>query len=130
MKDWVYKSPLKMGFIRVKISKAQHKSIFKVRKVRIWDSPAYFYNGEKVIVEHLCAWWFIALIALPHLLIGPLLMGIPKTIHEFRRAAFQRRHGSYSSDEWMVIPGSHRPDEQPIVDAWLKYLVVRPNTNN
>ncbi|WP_414456302.1 hypothetical protein [Enterobacter asburiae] len=74
-----YESPLDKGFIRVKVSRSQHKEIFRVRKIRLWNTAEYFYNGETVIVNHFIARWYLALVFIPCLLIGPLLYGIPQT---------------------------------------------------
>ena len=116
-----YKSPLDEGYIRVKVTMAQHKRIFHVRKIRLWASPRYYYNGEYVIVEHLTARWFIALMLLPFLVIGPLMQGIPETWKELKRGIFPHKYGSFSSDRWRLIPEKHSLVEQPIIDGWMKF---------
>ncbi|MGY9228331.1 hypothetical protein ACTM40_23685 [Citrobacter freundii] len=118
--EYKYQSPLDNGYILIKVSRAQHKLIFRARRIRLWSAPKYFYNGETVIVEHLTARWFLALVFIPILLIGPFLYGIPRTWKDLKRELFQRKYGSFSSDSWRVIPGKHLPEEQPIIDEWLK----------
>lgn len=118
--EYKYHSPLDKGYIRVKVSRSQHKAIFRARRIRLWSAPKYFYNGETVIVEHFTAGWYLALVFIPCLLIGPLLYGIPQTWKDLKRGIFQRKYGSFSSDSWRVIPGKHSVDEQPIIDAWLR----------
>lgn len=117
---YVYESPLQRGYVRVKVTWAQHKEIFKVRKIRRWDRGCYYYNGQDVIVEHLTARWFLALMIIPHIIIAPLIMGIPKAIKELKRGVCQRKSGSFGSDGWRITPSEHDPDEQPIIDSWLR----------
>ncbi|MGR7970494.1 hypothetical protein ACU6HO_27550, partial [Escherichia coli] len=61
VQSYKHQSLLDKGYIRIKLSRSQHKAIFRVRKIRIWDTYAYYYNGEEVIVEHFLARWFVAL---------------------------------------------------------------------
>lgn len=118
--SYVYQSPVELGYMRVKVTRHQHREIFRVRKFKPWSTAAYYYNGETVIVEHLTAGWFVALMILPCLLICPFLMGLPQTYRDLKRVIWQRKSGSFSSDSWCINPEKHDPDEQPIVDAWLK----------
>ncbi|HCU5786632.1 TPA: hypothetical protein OUX94_004826 [Escherichia coli] len=122
VQSYKHQSLLDKGYIRIKLSRSQHKAIFRVRKIRIWDTYAYYYNGEEVIVEHFLARWFVALIFVPFLLIGTLSDGFPSTWQELKKCLFPHRYGSLSADSWRVIPGKHSVDEQPIVDYWLKRM--------
>lgn len=78
VQSYKHQSLLDKGYICIKLSRSQHKAIFRVRKIRIWDTYAYYYNGEEVIVEHFLARWFVALIFVPFLLIGTLADGFPR----------------------------------------------------
>lgn len=120
--SYKYESPLDKGYIRIKLSRSQHKAIFKVRKIRILDAYAYYYNGENVVVEHFLVRWFVALIFVPLLLIGTFVDGFPSTWREIKKGLFPRKYGRFSQDSWRVIPGKHSVDEQPIVDYWLKRM--------
>ena len=89
----------------------------------------YYYNGEKVIVEHLTARWFVLLMAIPLLLIGPLFQGIPQTWKDLTRELFPHKYGSFSGDSWLVSADKHEAYEQPIIDAWMEAKPRRITTD-
>lgn len=91
------------NFVKVKISKDEHNTIFKYRK-RKWyswltKSFQYWRYNDTLWIEEFCAlpWKLLMTILLPFVVI---LIGIPKAFDEYRYMWFQRKYNTYIVDEF------------------------------
>lgn len=115
-----YQSPLERGYISIKLTKAEHNAIFKYRKRDFRGYSKYYYNGHNYIAEHFTHRWWVALMAIPGLIIGTLTDGAPSAWTDLKRAFYERRYGSFMADRGNFTPEKFPPMFKPFVEQWLK----------
>jgi len=115
-----YQSPLDKGYIRVKLTRKEHNELFHYRRRDIRIYSEIYYNGNYYIAEHFTRLWWVALMAIPGLILGTLVDGAPSTWRDLKRAFRQRHYGSFRADQGPLSLDNYSPEFQPIIDAWLK----------
>lgn len=123
-----YQSPVERGFIRVKLTRAQHNHLFHFKRRDIRMYSEIYYNGSWYRAEHFTRCWWVAIMAVPALIVGTLIDGAPSSWRDLKHAFRQRHYGSFQADEGPVNLDNYPPEFQPIIDAWIKHKADNDNT--
>lgn len=95
--SYEYKDPMKDGFSRVYLTKAEHKKAFPYRKKTFKNTFRYFVKGSEFIIEEHPNMLFklLVLLLLP---VAIIAVGFLEFYPELLRLLFPKKYGSFSSD--------------------------------
>ena len=99
-----YQCPTTKGYKRIKVSKAQHNSVFKYGKRTLLKSlvqkQEYYDNGNQIIVQHLptLITKILCVVLLPVNLLFYGVGNLDELIKDTKRIIQPKKYGSFSSD--------------------------------
>ena len=96
MGDYVYKCPTEDGMKMIKLSKKQHKNLFKHDKLHWTYTHEYYISDEKIVIHKLSSKTIIilALLFLPF----PLIVdGVTKVAQDYKDLLNEKKYGSFVS---------------------------------
>lgn len=102
--QYEYQCPTAKGYKRIKVSKAQHNSVFKYRKRTLLKSlvhrQEYYDNGNQIIVQHLptLITKILCVVLLPVNLLFYGVGNLDELMKDTKRIIQPKKHGSFSSD--------------------------------
>lgn len=114
-----YESPTERGYTQIKLTKAEHNVVFKYRKKTIFRSSEYFYKDGHFIAHHFAPLWWVCLLAIPALIIMTFYSGVFEAWEDVKRALRPKHYGSFTGDSAHFKIMSNKPQDKPIIDAYL-----------
>lgn len=102
--EYIYKSPVESGFIRLKISRRHHNKLLPNRKKRIGAKIEYYYHKEEnmLTIQYLTLNSFKAIIIPIMFLPSILMVGIPKTFKDITDLIYERKRGRFTCDDFFL----------------------------
>ncbi|HEY8805270.1 MAG TPA: hypothetical protein VIM42_09250 [Clostridium sp.] len=101
MSEYIYKDPRDRGLIKFKISKKQHNSIFKHRKITWRDKYEYYYDDKEIIMHRFVKMplIFLAVLLFPVIVLMTGILNIKEAFTDVKKSLNQKKYGGFSSDQ-------------------------------
>lgn len=101
MKKYQYRDPVDNGCTKIKLTRQQHKQLFKNRPLSIFRHYDYYIGDDKLILHSTTSlfWTIVVTIGFPIVLLFGGLSNFKAIVKEYHELYNQKRLGHFSADQ-------------------------------